>query len=462
MRPDAAQPELADAELERALLASLLADNRGFDRLGQLEADDLADPIHAAVLAAMLDIKGEGRAVSLVTVRSRFASVPFDDEGSVLDYLKRFAVKDADVGDMAAALRELSHRREILDLGERIAGSVHDHAASPTTLLGDAASDMDELLAKCRPVGKTLWTARDAVEQLLSAKDDSDRCVPTGLTDLDRVMSGGMRLGELLIVGGRPSMGKSTLGGAVARRVARAGHGVLVFSLEMPTRDYLCRMATDACWSRDLVVSYQVARAGKLNDRGQRAYEQGARSLVDLPLLIEERPGLTVAEIASSTRRVAEQFRRQGRRLGLVIIDHIGFIAPGGRYKGNKANEVSEISVGLQRLAKAEQVVVMALHQLNREVEFRDNKRPLLTDLRDSGSLEQDADMVLFPYRAAYYLERMKGQSDEDDLARQKKLEALMNDLEVGIAKQRNGPTSTVELYCDMAAAAIRDKWRAR
>jgi replicative DNA helicase len=171
---------------------------------------------------------------------------------------------------------------------------------------------------------------------------------------------------------------------------------------------------------------------------------------------------LTVAEIASGTRRVAAQFGRQGKKLGLVTVDHIGFVQPGSRYKGSKAHEVSEITAGLQRLAKSEQVVVLALHQLNREVENRDNKRPLLTDLRDSGSVEQDADIVLFPYRAAYYLEGMRGKTDEDDIERLKKLEALQNELEVGIAKQRNGPTCTVEFYCDMAAAAIRDKWRGR
>jgi replicative DNA helicase len=266
MKPsDTSTTELADADLERALLASLLNDNRGFDRLGKLEPDDLADPTHAAVLSAMLDIKGEGRAVNLVTLRSRFGAVPFGDEGSVLDYLKGFPGSDADLGDMAGAIRELSHRREIVQLGEQIAASGHDHAAGPATLLSDAASAVDELLAKCRPAGKTLWTMQDAVAALLSAGDDSARIIPTGLADLDRTMSGGMRRGELVIVGGRPSMGKSTLATAIARRAARAGHGALFYSLEMQSGDCVCRMATDACWSRELVVSYQAARAGKLN-----------------------------------------------------------------------------------------------------------------------------------------------------------------------------------------------------
>ena len=138
------KPEaLSDHELERTLLAALLADNSGFDRLGQLEPDDLADPMHAAVLTAALDLRSENRAVSVTTLRSRFASVPFGDDGSVLDYLKgcEFGGTAPDVGDMAVALRELSQRREIVELGERIAGSVHDHAVGPGTLLKQYANE---------------------------------------------------------------------------------------------------------------------------------------------------------------------------------------------------------------------------------------------------------------------------------------------------------------------------------
>jgi replicative DNA helicase len=458
MKPDA----LSDRELEQALLASLLSDNSGFDRLGHLEPDDLTHAVHAAALSAMLDLKEEGRAVTLVTLRSRFATVPFGDDGSVLEHLKRleFAGKPADVGDMAAALRELSQRREIKALGERIAGSVHDQAAGPARLLTDAARSVDDLLAKCRPAGKTLWSMPEAIEDLLSASEDKDLCVPIGLADFDRTTSGGLRRGELAVIGGRPSMGKSALALVIARRVARAGHGVLVFSLEMQRRDCLRRMATDACWSKELSVSYQAARAGKLNDRERRAYEHGARTLADLPLLIEESSGLLLADIASGTRRTAERLERDGKRLSLVIIDHIGFLTPTSRYKGNRVHEVSEITAGLQRLAKAEHVVVLALHQLNREVEGRDNKRPTLSDLRDSGSVEQDADIILFPYRAAYYLERMKFDDREQEQERLGKLERLRTVLELNIAKQRNGPSQTIELFCDMAANAVRDHWR--
>jgi replicative DNA helicase len=234
-----------------------------------LEPDDLADPMHAAVLAAALDLRSENRAVNLITLRSRFAAVPFGDEGSVLDCLKswEFAGNLPNVSDVAIALRELSQRREIVQLGERIAASVHDQAVGPGSLLTDAARSVDDLLAKCRPAGRTLWTMPDAVEDLLSAQDDQDLCIPTGLADFDSATSGGFRRGEFATIGGRPSMGKSALALAIARRVARAGYGVLFYSLEMQRRDCMRRMATDACWTRDLAVSYRSVRAGKLNAR---------------------------------------------------------------------------------------------------------------------------------------------------------------------------------------------------
>jgi replicative DNA helicase len=449
-------------DLERNTLAALLADNRNFDRLGQLEPDDLSDPMHAAMLAAMLDIRAEGRAVNLVTLRSRFVSTPFGDEGTVLDYLKscEFAGQPPDVADLAATLRELSIRRKLAQAGDRIAGSVHDHAAAADVLLEDAAREIDDLQTQCRRAGKTRWEMPEAVEALLAANDDRDKCIPTGLSDLDRMMSGGARMGELIIVGGRPSMGKSTFDLALVRRAARAGYGVLLFSLEMSAHDCMLRMATDAGWSHDNPVSYSAARAGKLNDRQRHAFEQGGRSLTELLILIEERSGLTLSDIGAGTRRAAEYFDRRCKRLGMVVIDHLGFMRPTNRYKGNKVHEVAEITAGLQRLAKSEQIVVLGVQQLNRAVEGRDNKRPTLVDLRDSGSIEQDADVVMFAYRSAYYLERTKGADDAAEAKRVSKLQASRNDLEIIIAKQRHGPTGTIELFCDMAASAIRDKWR--
>ena len=175
-------------------------------------------------------------------------------------------------------------------------------------------------------------------------------------------------------------------------------------------------------------------------------------------MLIEERSGLSAMQIMAETRKAQAYFERMGKRLGLVIVDHIGKVRPSSRYKGNKVHEIGETSQALAHLAKAENVAVLGLVQLNRGVEGRDNKRPGPADLRDSGDLEQDADAVMFAYRPAYYLARGKEDegSDEEKL-RMADLQRKKHALEIIIAKQRNGPVGTVELWCDMGSNVVRD-----
>jgi replicative DNA helicase len=174
--------------------------------------------------------------------------------------------------------------------------------------------------------------------------------------------------------------------------------------------------------------------------------------------VIEAQGDLSAAEIAARTRKVATDLERAGKRLGLVIIDHLGKVRPTKNYRGNRVMEVGEISNAMANLAKAEKVAVLCLHQLNRAVEGRENKRPTLADLRDSGNIEQDADLVLFAYRPGYYLERAKDDEGSDGEAlRRSQLEAKRHVLELAIAKQRNGETTTIELFCDMPCNVIRD-----
>jgi replicative DNA helicase len=164
-----------------------------------------------------------------------------------------------------------------------------------------------------------------------------------------------------------------------------------------------------------------------------------------------------IAEIASRVRAQAQRFEREGVKLGLVVIDHLGFIKASDRYRGNRVHEVTEISAGLGQIAKEHDVALIVLSQLNRGTEGRENKRPSLSDLRDSGSLEQDADVVLFCYREAYYLERTKHDpGSQAELKRQTELEATRNTLEVIVAKNRMGPTGIVNLFCDMGCNAVR------
>ena len=201
-----------------------------------------------------------------------------------------------------------------------------------------------------------------------------------------------------------------------------------------------------------------MALSHALPDSGIETLGHAAARWSQLPLTIDDQRGLTMAEIAARTRAEGQRFEGAGKRLGLVIVDHLGLIKPSGRYAGNKVQEVAEVSDALATLAKAQDVAVLALHQLNRATEARDNKRPTLADLRNSGDLEQDADVVCFAYREAYYLERQKGaDGSAQGSQRQLDLDACRNTLEILIAKNRNGPTSAVSLYCDMASNVVRD-----
>ena len=245
-------------------------------------------------------------------------------------------------------------------------------------------------------------------------------------------------------------MGKSALGVKIAENVAKAGHAVLYVSLEMNLEEIEARIASAATY-RANPIAYDRALNRQLTNTERERFREAALSQELLPLAIEERPGLSVAEIAARVRTARQEFASKGQSLGLVVVDHIGKI----RHRDPRTPMVQQLgqtSNELAALAKAEDVVMLALHQLNRGPEQRDNKRPMLADLRDSGNLEQDADSVWLLFRPAYYL--MRGPDGEDAAAalnRQNELEKKKNILEVIVAKNRNGAVGTVDAYCDLA-----------
>jgi len=287
--------------------------------------------------------------------------------------------------------------------------------------------------------------------------DDGSARITSGSVDLDKV-TGGWRRQQFGIIAGRPSMGKTALATSLMLRTAKAGLGVLYFSLEMPATALAARCLTDLAYGQQTRIAYSEALAGKLQEREVSILGTVAGSYAKLPLVIDDQRGLTMAEVAARTRAEAQRMARDGVSLALVVVDHLGLIKPSGRYSGNKVLETGEVSDALASLAKEQNVAVVALHQLNRGTEGRENKRPTLADLRNSGDLEQDADIVCFAYREAYYLERNKFDAgSQHEMQRQTELDACRNTMEVLIAKNRNGATTTVNLFCDMASNAIRD-----
>jgi replicative DNA helicase len=219
------------------------------------------------------------------------------------------------------------------------------------------------------------------------------------------------------------------------------------------------RCLTDEAWHRDDPIAYKDLRRGGLSEPVvRRLYYDGLKKLEGVPLYIDEQSGLRISEIISRARRHHQFLEKSGNELGLVIIDHLGKIRPSSRYAGNNYGERSEISAALAEMAKSLNVPVLALHQLSRAVEQREDTRPLMRDLRDSGRLEEDADNIMFVYRDAYYLERVKHDDPEKEAARENLLEAARNKIEIIVAKQRAGQTGApVTLFADMQSNAIRD-----
>jgi replicative DNA helicase len=281
--------------------------------------------------------------------------------------------------------------------------------------------------------------------------------ISTGLTTLD-AKTGGYQRGELTIVAGRPGMGKSGFGISSARQSGAAVH---YFSLEMTPEALTARALTDAIYDHRDPVAYFDVIAGRFADDAQAQRIIDAQRELRLPIKIDAQAGLSVQQIAARARRQQQFLQRKGEDdLDLVVVDHLHLVRASDRYRGNRVSELTEISAGLKALAKELNVAVVALAQLNRSLESRDDKRPTLSDLRDSGSIEQDADLVLLLYREAYYLDRPCAKPKDDD-ARVARLIEVRNKLEIDVAKARNGPTGIVPLFYDVACNAIRNWSRA-
>lgn len=445
-----------NVEIERALLALIVADNTVLDRLGVLSEEDFFDDVNRQIFEAARALRSDGRAINLITLKSDLYALRFADGRDLVAYLKGVSLAGEMPDGEAAAImiRDLATRRLIQQTADAMTEMATNYKVPIPAILSEAVRSLDDIAARTRPAGQTTWSMGEATNAVLSQLSSGQlpEMVESGLTDLDK-MTGCLRRGQYGILAGRPSMGKSALAVCYALGAARKGNGVLFFSLEMSAGQIATRAITEIAYRSDMRVAYSEAMNGGMAPDQVERLTRRAMPLQELPIVIDEQGGLTVSEIAVRTRRHAMELSKQGKRLDLIVVDHIGKITPSNRYRGNKVQEVGEISNGLFQIGKSERVAVLALSQLNRNVETRDNKRPSLSDLRESGNLEQDADMVMFAYRPAYYLERAKeDESTDTELKRIALLEKCGSLLEVGIAKNRNGRTGTIELFCDMAA----------
>ncbi|MGH1465657.1 MAG: replicative DNA helicase [Cognatishimia sp.] len=447
-------------EAEQQLLGAILTNNDIFDRVASvITSEHFYDPVHARIYEVAASRIAKNNLASPVTLKAFLE----DDDGlkelggpAYLARLAGAAISAYAAKDYAQMIYDMAIRRELIGLGQTIASRATkmDVTEEPREQIVQA----EQALYKLSEQGKTdsgfvsfLKAVTEAVQTANAAyqRDGGLAGISTGLVDLDTKL-GGLHPSDLLILAGRPSMGKTSLATNIAFNVAKAykkgirpdgtegaveGGIVGFYSLEMSSEQLAARILSEAS-----EVPSQQIRKGDMTEEEFRRFVDAAKALEACPLYIDDTPALPIAQLAARARRL-----KRTHGLDLLIIDYLQLCRGTAE---NRVQEIGEISMGMKAIAKELNIPVIALSQLSRGVESRDDKRPQLSDLRESGSIEQDADVVMFVFREEYYKEREKpGEHDLDKMAAwQEEMERLHARAEVVIGKQRHGPIGTVDL----------------
>jgi replicative DNA helicase len=420
-------------EAEASVLGGLLLDNSAWDRVGDLLSDsDFYRYEHRLVFNAVSTLVNTNRAADVITVFENLQNLGKAEEIGGLAYLNslaQYVPSSANIRRYAEIVRERAILRKLVSVSDEIATTALNTNGRPVPTILDEAEqkifNIGEEGSRMRQgfqsMGNLVVELLDSVEEMSQNPNDITG-VPTGVFDLDR-MTSGMQAGDLIVLAARPSMGKTALAINIAENVAlKEGLPVAVFSMEMGASQLAIRIVGSI--GR---IDQGRLRTGKLQDEEWPRLAEAVERLRTVSLSIDETPGLTPSELRASARRLA----RTCGKLGLVVVDYLQLMSGSSGGDGdNRATELGEISRGLKMLAKELQCPVIALSQLNRGVEQRTDKRPMMSDLRESGAIEQDADVIMFIYRDDYY----NKDSKEPGVA------------EIIIGKQRNGPTGTVKL----------------
>ena len=450
-------------EVEQALLGAILVNNEAFYRVSDfLDARHFFEQLHQKIYELASSLVRQGKVASPVTLKT-FLPADLDIAGlNASQYLARLAAEATTVinaEDYGRTIYDLAIRRDLIIIGEDMVNVAYDAPVdfAPTAQIEDAERKLYEIAETGKYDGgfqrfaQALTTAVDMAAHAYQ-RDGKLSGIATGLKDLDRMM-GGLQKSDLVIVAGRPGMGKTALATNIAYNIARAWRGdvqadgrtatinggvVGFFSLEMSAEQLATRIISE----QTEIPSYRIRR-GEIDPTDFDRIVETAREIEVLPLYIDETGGLSVAQLAARARRLKRQ-----RGLDLLVVDYIQLLQGSIRRAAeSRVQEVTEITTSLKALAKELSVPIMALSQLSRQVENRDDKRPQLSDLRESGSIEQDADVVMFVFREEYYLRNREPRAGtEDHFKWQAEMEEVHGKAEVIIGKQRHGPTGTVSL----------------
>ncbi|PDT85066.1 replicative DNA helicase [Bradyrhizobium sp. Y36] len=477
LAPDAGTPAYRSAphniEAEQSLLGAILVNNDAFYRVSDfLEAKHFFEPLHQTIFETAGSLIRMGKVATPVTLKT-FLPADTDVGGMTIgQYLARLAAEATTIinaQDYGRTVYDLSLRRDLIGIGEDMVNVAYDAPVDfqPRAQIEDAERKLYELAESGRyDGGFQKFSQALAVAVDLAAKafqrDGKLSGISTGMRDLDTKM-GGLQHSDLIIVAGRPGMGKTSLATNIAYNVARAyvpelqadgttraanGGVIGFFSCEMSADQLATRIVAE----RTGVPSSHIRRGG-ISEADFDKIREVSIELQSLPFYVDATGGLSIAQLMARARRLKRQ-----KGLDLLVIDYIQLLSGSGKRSDNRVQEITEITTSLKALAKELNVPVIALSQLSRQVESRDDKRPQLSDLRESGSIEQDADVVLFVYREEYYLAMKEPRPGTPEHEKwQLDMSLAHGKAEVIIGKQRHGPTGTVDLAFEASVTRFGD-----
>ena len=455
----------ANLEAEQALLGCVLVNNDIIDEISNIISSNIFyDPAHIKIYEVIESLNNKGMIANPITLKNFFEKDNMLSDVGGTEYLvklTRFSGSAKQAIDYAKIIHEMHLRRELIQIsdklsvdtlnansGEQNAEDIIENTEKSLFDLAERGSFSQSFLKFNKALDQTIEMATLAMQN-----DQGIVGVPTGLKDLDEKL-GGLHKSDLIILAGRPSMGKTALATNIAFNAAQnilskqEKSSIAFFSLEMSSEQLSTRIL-----SEQARIKSDDIRRGKVTEDEINRYIETSRNIYNLPLYIDETPAITIATLSNRARRIKRLFG-----LSLIVVDYIQLMRSSSNKNEGRVQEISEITQGLKALAKELSVPVLALSQLSRAVEQRDDKLPQLADLRESGSIEQDADVVMFVYREAYYLERKQPKLGSIEHA---EWQSKMNDVnglaDIILGKQRHGPTGTVKVEFEGIYTKFKD-----
>ncbi len=454
----------SNIEAEQSLIGSILVNNDIIDEISNItESKEFFDPVHKRIYEIIEQLNSKGMIANPITLKNFFDSQKNLDEVGGVEYLiklTRFSSSVKQAIDYAKIIHETFVKRQLILISDEISSSSIDEniEKNSDSIIEDAEKSLFDLAERGK-FSQSFIKFNVALDQTiematLAMKNERGIVgVPTGLTDLDEKL-GGLHKSDLVIIAGRPSMGKTALATNIAYNAAKniqensEKSSVAFFSLEMSSEQLSTRIL-----SEQTRIKSNDIRRGKVTEEELNRYIETSRNIYELPLYIDETPAITISTLSNRARRIKRLFG-----LNLIVVDYIQLMRTSSKKNDGRVQEISEITQGLKAIAKELSVPVLALSQLSRAVEQRDDKLPQLSDLRESGSIEQDADVVMFVYREEYYLEKKQPKLGSIEHAEwQSKMSEINGLADIIIGKQRHGPTGNVNVEFEGMYTKFKD-----